>query len=208
MVKTLKICLILLFLSPSVRTQPKDNQEKINPTVKSFLIPGWGQHSLLKPRRGNKFIILESTLIISYLASLEISNRKKKNYIAYALQHANVSKAGKDHNYWVDIGNYNNLYDYNAEHLRNRDMDALYIKNSTWDWNWDLSARRTNFEKQRISSDQWRRTATFIMGGIVLNHIISLIDAVYLSRLQAAETEKNAINWELNQKGFTLCLYF
>ena len=36
----------------------------------------------------------------------------------------------------------------------------------------------------RIKSDTWKLRASFLVGGMVLNHIISAIDALYLLRLK------------------------
>ncbi|MEE8437808.1 MAG: hypothetical protein V3S22_05660, partial [Candidatus Neomarinimicrobiota bacterium] len=83
-----------------------------------------------------------------------------------------------------------------------------YSNNSTWNWNWDFTANRTNFEKRRINSDKWRQAAKFLGGSIVLNHIISVIDVVYLRRLQKLKLTQKEINWELNANGMGIWLYF
>lgn len=207
MVKTLKIFVILASLQFG-EAQVREKQHSINPVLKSFMVPGWGQYDLNKTQRGNKYLMLEGTLILTYWSSLKISKIQKNNYIAYAVEHANLSKAGKDHNYWVDIGNYNSLEEYNSEHLRNRENDALYSNNSTWSWNWNFNANRTNFEKRRINSDRWKQAAKFLGGGIVLNHIISVIDVVYLRRLQKLKLTQKEIKLELEPEGIGICLYF
>ena len=100
------------------------------------------------------------------------------------MEHAGVDARGKDHQYWVDIGNYTDLTSHNDEHLRFRDLDNLYVENDGWDWNWDSKDNKNTFETMRIRSDNLAMTGKFIIGGTVLNHIISAIDALYLTRLE------------------------
>jgi len=47
----------------------------------------------------------------------------------------------------------------------------------------DDDDNRKYFEKMRIKSDTWKLRASFLVGGMVVNHIISAIDALYLFRL-------------------------
>ncbi len=84
----------------------------------------------------------------------------------------------------MDIGNYDTIKDYNAEHLRNREMDALYPEDLKWSWVWDSSENRKAFEKKRIQSDQLKLAASFGVGALVLNHVVSAIDALYLTRVK------------------------
>ena len=83
----------------------------------------------------------------------------------------------------MDIGNYSSLFAFNEEHLRWRDFNALYEDNDTWAWAWDSSNNRDRFENTRIASVSWRLRGAFLIGGVVLNHIVSAIDALYLSKI-------------------------
>ena len=85
----------------------------------------------------------------------------------------------------MDIGNYDSITDYNDEHLRNREMDDLYPDDKKWSWDWDTDANRKAFEKKRISSDQLKLAATFGIGALMVNHIVSAIDVLYLKRVIA-----------------------
>ena len=94
----------------------------------------------------------------------------------------------KEHDYWVDLGNYSDMASYNDEHLRFRDMESLYAENEGWDWNWDSKENKNSFEIMRIRSDVLAMTGKFIIGGIVVNHILSAIDALYLTKLEKIES--------------------
>ena len=133
--------------------------------------------------RGRIFVLSETVLLLAILGSYSVAQRQETEYKAYAAEHAGIDPIGKDRQFWVDIGNYSSLFAFNEEHLRWRDFNALYEDNDTWAWAWDSSNNRERFENTRISSDTWRLRGSFLIGGVVLNHIVSAIDALYLSKI-------------------------
>ena len=154
-----------------------------SPVVKSLVLPGWGEYSLDNQIRGRIFVLSETVLLLAILGSYSVAQRQEKEYKAYAAEHAGIDPIGKDRQFWVDIGNYSSLFTFNEEHLRWRDFNALYEDNDTWAWAWDSSNNRERFENTRIASDSWRLRGSFLIGGVVLNHIVSAIDALYLSKI-------------------------
>ena len=164
---------------------PTVDQQKpfFSPVVKSLVLPGWGEYSLDNQIRGRIFVLSETVLLLAILGSYSVAQRQEKEYKAYAAEHAGIDLIGKDRQFWVDIGNYSSLFTFNEEHLRWRDFNALYEDNDTWAWSWDSSNNRERFENTRIASDSWRLRGSFLIGGVVLNHIVSAIDALYLSKI-------------------------
>ena len=179
-----KILLFILF-TPIMGTFCQNIKQKdaSHYVWKSLIIPGWGEYSLNQIQRGKLFIVTETLLWIGMGGSLIGSRIEKNTYQSIAREHAGISKGDKPRQFWVDIGNYNNKDDFIAEHLRWRDFDAIEAyKDKKWDWDWDSSAQQKFFEKKRVKSDQLLLAGKFLIGGIVLNHIISGIDALFLSR--------------------------
>ena len=121
-----------------------------------------------------------------------------------------LSTIGKNRQYWIDIGNYSSIDQFNEEHLRWRDFNAIYEKDNNWNWLWDNDQNRIFFEKMRIKGDTWKLRSSFLIGGMVLNHIISAIDALYLSRISSiANAELNPIYYpHTNQYKLILNVYF
>ena len=74
----------------------------------------------------------------------------------------------------------------------------------------DNDQNRIFFEKMRIKGDTWKLRSSFLIGGMVLNHIISAIDALYLSRISAIDNaELNPIYYpHKNQYKLILNVYF
>lgn len=178
---------ILFFFTELMLCQPV-NKNSLDPVIKSFLVPGWGQNELGYKSRSKKYIYVEVGILLSLYTSSKYSNEIKRNYIAYAAKHAGVVTNGKDREYWVDIGNFNTLNDYNSEHLRNREVGELYPQTQKWNWNWDTSKNRKYFESRRIQSDKMKLFSTFTIGGLFLNHFVSSIDALYLKRLSTSKS--------------------
>ena len=163
---------------------PVDQQKPLfSPVVKSLVLPGWGEYSLDNQIRGRIFVLSETVLLLAILGSYSVAQRQETEYKAYAAEHAGIDPIGKDRQFWVDIGNYSSLSTFNEEHLRWRDFIALYEDNDTWAWAWDSDSNRERFENRRIASDSWRLRGSFLIGGVVLNHIVSAIDALYLSKI-------------------------
>tara|TARA_B100002051_G_scaffold242766_1_gene248193 strand:+ start:528 stop:1142 length:615 start_codon:yes stop_codon:yes gene_type:complete len=154
----------------------------IHPMVKSIIVPGWGEASLGYQKSSRFFIHSEAILMVSCLTAYKIGDIKQNEYIAFANEHAGAKK-NSDHRYWVDIGNYNSNQAFDEEHLRMR--DGKEGQWSSYPWLWDKGdSYRKQFEKMRIDSDKLFFTGKFIIGGIILNHIVSGINTLYLTRLK------------------------
>ena len=183
--KQIVTAVVLLQVLYTQQLDPTVDQQKpfFSPVVKSLVFPGWGEYSLDNQNRGRFFVLSETVLLLAILGSYSVSQRQETEFRAYAAEHAGIIPVGKDRQFWVDIGNYSSLLAFNEEHLRWRDFNALYEDNDTWAWAWDSGNNRERFENMRIASDSWRLRGSFLIGGVVLNHIVSAIDALYLSKI-------------------------
>lgn len=154
--------------------------EGLNPAVKSLLLPGWGETALNFSEQGRKFIYAETALWTAFAGAVVVSRNYIHLYQAFSAQYAGVMNSGKNRQYWVDVGNYMSMVDYNEEHLRFREYDAIYPVGENWEWSWTSESKRKQFRSYRVASDTWLKSAQFIAGGIVLNHLASAIHSQYL----------------------------
>lgn len=174
-----KIILILILIQ--FITQLNANVYKIHPSLKSAFIPGSGEYSLSKTTQSKFFNLVELTLWSTFLGFHNFSSHKRLQYKSYAAKYAGINLENKNHKYWVDIGNYLNLKDHNDEHLRWRQMNDIYKEE--FNWSWKSRSHMEKFEKMRINSDKLAKYGQYTLGLITLNHIVSSINSLYLSRL-------------------------
>ena len=184
---------------------------KISPILKSLILPGTGEYSLNFNHRGRVFSLVESTLWFSLISSVLMSDILQREFQTYAAEHANILPSGKNREFWVDIGNYESRKIFNQEHLRFREFDAVdKYENDEWNWDWDgATSKRKYFESLRIKSDVWALTGKFLIGGIVINHIVSAIDVLYLkNRNRSTESFTFTPYFNFTAKSFTYNLFY
>ncbi|MFQ6604237.1 MAG: hypothetical protein ACE5D8_01670 [Fidelibacterota bacterium] len=187
MAKTKIFFLILLVLAMNrvlANPLPKEKGSfSVSPVIRSLIIPGTGEFQLGKVKRGRTFLLTETLFLVSIYTSRKAAAYQDNAMRSWAADHAQVTTADKPDQFWIDIGNYTTRDAYNEEHQRWRDLDNLYAVTAEWNWSWDSDKNRKRFESIRINRDQWRIAGKFLIGGVVLNHFVSAIDALYLSRV-------------------------
>ena len=140
-----------------------DGPPKLHPMVKSAILPGWGEAAMQNSKRARIFGLTEISLITASISAYTFSGHYTNRYESFAVEHAGVDARGKDHQYWVDIGNYTDLTSHNDEHLRFRDLDNLYDENDGWDWNWDSKDNKNTLENTQKYSRSYCNTVEIIV---------------------------------------------
>ncbi|NHZ87052.1 MAG: hypothetical protein GWP19_14465, partial [Planctomycetia bacterium] len=83
--------IFLIFLSIISISLAQDDlkfSSKIPPTIKSAILPGWGEYSLNKNSRGNFFLTTEIIGVVLTTFSFVKSNNIAISYQAIAAEHA------------------------------------------------------------------------------------------------------------------------
>ena len=176
-----KIFLITLFCSSLCY-----GLSPIHPVAKSFLMPGSGERDLGYHKSSKFFMHSEIVLFTACYSAFKTSDLIEDKYISYAAKHAGATSPIDDR-YWTDIGNYNTNNDYDSEHLRMRDSKGGQWSDHPWDWQSD-HIKRKKFENMRIKSDKYFLVGKFLVGGIIMNHIISSINTLYILRINEGNT--------------------
>ncbi|RKY82825.1 hypothetical protein DRQ07_00195 [candidate division KSB1 bacterium] len=148
----------------------------------SLALPGAGQLYAGNKKSAKIFIAAETVLWATYFTFRAYGSQKRNDYMAYAAAHAGVNNQDKDHKYYVAVENYSSLRDYNNAKLKQRNINALYPENEQYWWQWDSEESRKTFESLRVSSDKAFDRAVIVIGGIVVNHLISAIDGLREAR--------------------------
>lgn len=175
--------------------------------AKSLILPGLGEYGLGENKRGQIFTMTELSLWTVLFLSQNIVDISETQFKSTASKHAGVTTRGKSNQYFVDIGNYETMEDYNETQQRYRSPDLVYPAGLGFQWSWDSDKSRNRFKKYRINRDLARKVGRFVIGGIVLNHIISVIDVTYLHRIK--KTQKSSIitpSLYVNKDGMSLTM--
>ncbi len=154
--------------------------------LRSALIPGWGQKSLGARSGARNFFVAEVGLIAGVAAFNVYGNWLEDDMRTLASEHAGSAVNGKADQYFVDVGNFLSLEEYNQSRLQNRDVQNLYDP-ATHAWRWDTDGNRLRFKQLRLNSDRAHAKAELVIAAVLANHIISGIHAAWLARRAKSE---------------------
>ncbi len=152
--------------------------------LRSIALPGWGQHYLDQPASARKYYISEAGLALAMLVSRSLAGSRQQDYRSYAAQNAGADYGEKPDIYYVRIGAYDNIYDYNEAMLRNRQLDAVYQLDSGNDWDWNNDINRLEFKAIRKASNGWAKMSAFMVGGMILNRTVAAVHVLFLTRIR------------------------
>lgn len=190
--------LVVLLLSVIVTALPA--QERIKPIsvlARSLVLPGWGE-VYMGDNRGYVFMAAEVLLWASYFYCLEESDLNETASYEYALEYAHIQPGDYDEEYFLHLQKYNSSgfesggYNENIRRLAitlypdDPDAQQAYIENNMYGsgeaWHWDSRQSRSYFTQLRNDVVHFNDYATTVTGVIVVNHIISGLNALLKAR--------------------------
>ncbi len=160
--------------------------------LNSLLIPGWGQLKMGRKKAGYAFLAAEAILIGSVIFTKKYGAWLEDDYKTFAAQHASIGDDA-DHQYYIDIGNWMDRQSYNEQRLRDRDFEAVYTDQNS-DWQWDNDGNRRTFKNIRVKSDYYKQASVMLVGGILINHFVSAVEAGRSESRQKATASVIPIN--------------
>ena len=163
----------------------------------SLLLPGMGELYAGGFDSGKYFLIADGLLWLTFAAFEVSGNSLRDDSRAFAVSRAGVDPAGKDDQYYVDIGNFLDIHDYNEKQLRDREPETLYDPAAGYAWVWDSDASRATYRKQRIQSETMYNNNKFVVAGLIVNRVASAINAV-----RSVIAHNNALNEALGDLSF------
>jgi TM2 domain-containing membrane protein YozV len=159
----------------------------------SFLVPGLGEWYAGNFSSGKYFLLAEGGLWLTYAGFDQYGTWVRNDARQYAKVNAGVSLEGKDEKYFVNIGNFMSVDEYNHTRLINRQSEKMYLPSSEYYWKWKTQQQRLTYRSLRINSDLAFNNLKFIGIGIGLNHLASAINAA----LSASSYNRNALSYRL-----------
>ena len=164
--------------------------------IYSLLLPGMGELYADSYSSGKYFTIAEGTLWGFLIGFNSYGDWQKENYKSFAESYAGVELDGKDEDYLATIGNYVNVDQYNREQELNREFRDVYERGEYF-WNWQNPDRRGEYRTLWESSERAYNNIQFAIGGLILNRIVSAINAVRLVN-KHNKGAGEALNWSFD----------
>jgi len=155
---------------------------------KSLVLPGWGQLELGQKSAALTFFGTEAALVGGMLALNSYGRAGRADYHSLAAAYAGVV-GDHNHDFYVDVGNWMNVDEYNERRLRDRQFDALYTSPEDR-WYWDSEEHRGQMERARVRSDGAFNKIFYLVGGLAINHIAS---AIHAGRAQTTQHKQASI---------------
>jgi hypothetical protein len=159
------------------QTTPPSHKSPGLAALYSLLIPGMGELYAENFASGKYFLVAEGVLWLGYAAMEIHGNGLRDDARVFAVANAGISAEGKDDQFFVDVGNFLTIDDYNDKKLRDREPEKLYDPLAGYAWRWNSDAARMTFREQRVASETMYNNQKFVGAAILINHVISAINA-------------------------------
>lgn len=163
----------------------------------SLLIPGAGEYYADNTFYTKIFFGIEVVAVGSILFSDYLYRSKVKDNKIFASTHAGINRSKKSDKYWRVIGKYNDIFLYNEQRRKDRLTGDVFAENEFNNWSWDSRENRVKYDRKRIHAQVLRDSEIFIMSAILVNHIVSAINAVRLTRKYNKNLANSGYNYNL-----------
>ena len=97
----------------------------------------------------------------------------------YAQTNAGITTENKDGDYYATISEYMDIDQYNDQKAFERNFNEMYNTDQYF-WKWNTSEERKTYRDMWISSEQTLNDVRFVVWGLLLNRVVSAINAVRL----------------------------
>lgn len=160
----------------------------------SALIPGMGEWYAEDFSSGYYFTAAEAALWSVYLGMSSYASWQKNNYTSFAAVEGSVNTENKSGEFFADIGNYTSIEQFNDEKAFYRQFDNMYDPKTHF-WKWENETERKAYRTMWLASQRSNNNLRFVVGGMLLNRLISIINAVRLtSRYNKSLNEETTWN--------------
>jgi hypothetical protein len=166
-------------LSPvlSLQEAPAERKSPALAAIYSLLLPGMGEVYAGGFSSGKYFLVAEGALWLTFATFEVYGNSLRDDARSFAISRAGVNPKGKDDQFYVDIGNFLNVSDFNEKQLRDREPNRLYDPVAGYAWQWESDAVRAEYRAERIRSETMYNNTKFVVAAIIVNRVASAINA-------------------------------
>lgn len=162
--------------------------------IYGLLVPGMGHVYADRFNTGKYFMISETTLWLTYAAFTIYGNWLLDDAYSYATTHAGITVGDKarDDKFFIDIANYSNVDEYNNEKLRFGEYDKLYLPENGYYFWWNSDEERRQYRGDKIGGDRTLNDRLFVVGAVLINHLVSGISAVFAANGYNSDISKKS----------------
>lgn len=178
---------------------PQESKSKKNPglaIIYSLLLPGMGELYAENYNSGKYFTIAEGALWATFIGMNVYGNWQENRYKTYAQTYAGINPEGKDEDFYATIGLYTSIETYNNEKALERRYDEM-LSEQKFFWKWNSTEERKTYRSMWTSSEQTFNDVRFVVGAMLVNRLISAINAVRLVSNYNSELEKE-VSWNVS----------
>ena len=171
-------------------------------TVLSLIIPGSGHLYLNRFDVGKYFFGIDVASWIGYVSLNAYGNDVIDDAKTFSHEHAGVSQSNvnsDNDDYFSNVGNYYNIFDYNNAQLQTGNYSGLY-NTSEFYWNWDNTNNQNIFETQRKNSERIYNSRIIFGSILIANRIVAGISAYLLATKDPKKTTSLNIEPQLLYK--------
>ncbi len=147
----------------------------------SLVLPGAGEYYAGETTQARFFLGVEIAAWGALLFNNSYYNSLRSDYQAYAGVHAGVQTSGKDDQFWIDIGKFDDVYAFNEKRLQDRRVERLYDPRENG-WQWDATDNRLTYDLKRLKASAIKDRRLIYASAIVLNHLVSAVNSIRLTR--------------------------
>lgn len=190
----------------NIESNPAAQMNHVNSSLKkkkaglaviySMLLPGMGELYAESYHSGKYFTITEAALWITFIGMNTYAGWKEESYKSYAQGVGKTNNVGKDEDFFANIGKYVDIDEYNHEKSLQREFNAIYNAETHY-WNWGADDKRKEYRNLWLDSEHAYNNLRFIIGAMLLNRVISSINAVRLVSLYNKNLGSSDLTWNL-----------
>jgi hypothetical protein len=162
----------------------------------SLILPGMGELYAGSYNSGKYFTIAEGVIWGFYAGMKIYGGWKRENYKDFASSFGGVNPADKDADYYAIIGDYLDVNEYNRLKALDRDYKHMYDANMNY-WKWTDQAQRREYRNMWVSSEQAFNNVRFAVGAMIVNRLISAINAIRIVSAHNKNLNKE-VSWNLS----------
>ena len=187
-----------IFIKSPEKLNFKERKSPSKAFFYSLLLPGAGEAYIGENTQSKIFFAVELVAWGLIVANVINVNSRESDYKNYAVQHAQVNSSGKNDQYWIDIGKFDTIFEYNDERRRERDINAIYKEDAFYTWNWDKNDNRLFYDSQRIDAREIERNRLYFFAAIALNHLVSAINALRLANAYNRNLDELSLRFNID----------